>query len=436
MHRVYNEGRCVSNEFYNTNVQQIVTLLTINGVKPKDVIICKSEHQLGIYFQWLACVKMGLIPIFISSDFSIESITEMNKEFGVRILLESRVPEHKIFQFSKGESESICSYNIEPGAVIHLTSSTTGSPKLVVRTKNQLDAEIERYAQYLSIDNNDVIFPIVPICHSFGFISGMLLSLKANTKLMLTDTKLPRNIIRLSNKEKATVILGVPYFYRKMLEVSESYALGNHIRYIIASGGPMEAGLQDSFFERFGLELMQQYGSTETGSLCMGTSKGNHRIVGKPIPGVVIEIIDDEDGKPCIYVSSPTTTGGYITKEGIEKIDGYHYAIGDLGEINEFGEVEIIGRKDDVFIIAGKKIDKNYVESILLNIPGVKSARVFLTKSGNSFELACEYDSDIEVNKNIFIEHCKIYLATYQIPKTFHKIPGLNAERNKTWKTG
>ena len=68
-------------------------------------------------------------------------------------------------------------------------------------------------------------------------------------------------------------MLGVPYFYRKMLDVSNKYYLNNELRYIIASGGPMEEGLQREFKKRFGRKLLQQYGSTETGSLALGYSE-------------------------------------------------------------------------------------------------------------------------------------------------------------------
>lgn len=285
----------------------------------------------------------------------------MNNNIGAKVVLESVGTDHYVYLISDTCSKSPFLNNIKENSIIHLTSATTGNPKLVVRTKEQIDSEITRYSKYLNIDENDSILPIVPIYTSFGFISGMLLSMKVNAKLILPDIILPRNIIQLSNLNKATVMLGVSYFYRKMLAISSKYTLNNELRYVISSGGPMEEGLQKDFKDRFGIKLLQQYGSTETGSLCIGCSEDSYRSVGKPIPGVKFKIINDKDDKPWVYVSSPTTIGAYMTKDGIVELDKTLYKIGDLGRIKENGEVELLGRSDDILVVDGKKVDKKWL---------------------------------------------------------------------------
>ncbi len=329
------KGEVVSDDFRQTNIRQIISILKEKEIKYKDVVICKSDSHIGVYLHWLVCTEMGLIPIFVSSEFSINSIKLLNNNIGAKVVLESIGTNHYVHLISDTCSKLPFLNTIKENSIIHVTSATTGNPKLVVRTKEQIDSELTRYSIYLNIDENDSILPIVPLYHSFGFISGMLLSMKVNAKLILPDIVLPRNIIQLSNLNKATVMLGVPYFYRKMLAVSSKYTLNNELRYVISSGGPMEEGLQKDFKDRFGIKLLQQYGSTETGSLCIGCSEDSYRSIGKPIPGVKFKIINHEDDKPHIYVSSPTTIGDYVTKDGIVELDKMLYKMGDLGRINK-----------------------------------------------------------------------------------------------------
>lgn len=429
------KGEFVSDDFWHVNTRKIVLMLKQKKIGYKDIVICKSNSHIGVYIHWLACVEIGFIPIFVSSEFSIDSIKLLNNNIGAKVVLESVGIDHYVYLISDTCSKSPFLNNIKENSIIHLTSATTGNPKLVVRTKEQIDSEITRYSKYLNIDENDSILPIVPIYTSFGFISGMLLSMKVNAKLILPDIVLPRNIIQLSNLNKATVMLGVSYFYRKMLAISSKYTLNNELRYVISSGGPMEEGLQKDFKDRFGIKLLQQYGSTETGSLCIGCSEDSYRSVGKPIPGVKFKIINDKDDKPWVYVSSPTTIGAYVTKDGIVELDKTLYKIGDLGRIKENGEVELLGRSDDVLVVDGKKVDKKMVASVIKKINCIDKVNIFLTKNNDTTELTCEYCSDKKVTKETFVNHCKTVLANYQIPKKFLKVNEMKNVGRSSWKT-
>lgn len=430
---VYYKGEELSDNYFNINISHIISLLKEKKIRYKDIIICKSDTQLGTYIQWKVCMELGLIPIFAFYEFSKESINNLNDCIGFKAILEIKC--EKWYVYATGIEQSVPSLlsNIEDNSVIHMTSASTGVPKLVLRTKTQLDAELSRYSKYLKIYENDVVLPIVPISHSFGFISGMLLSMKVQAKLVLPDVLLPRRIIQLSNMSKATMMLGVPYFYRKMLSVSDKYNLNEELRLIIASGGPMEAGLQNEFQERFGKKLLQQYGSSETGSLCIGFSKEEHRCVGKPIPGVGATIINDEWDKPCLYVSSPETIGCYVFNDKIEKLSKKWYKTGDLGEIDRNGEIKLLGRCDDILIVDGKKVNKNYVSLIITQINGISAAKVYLAKNNDVTELTCEYSGEISMSKGEFVNYCRNVLAEYQIPKRYIRVE--NIQEKESWKT-
>lgn len=433
-HYVSYRGEVVSDVFLQANTSQFATMLSQKGIRYKDMVICKSDSHIGVYIHWLVCSELGLIPIFISPEFSIEKIRLLNN-VGAKAILESVGSNHNVHLISEDCPKPSFLNDIKENSIIHMTSATTGNPKFILRSKENIESEITRYSKHLQIDDKDSILPIVPLYHSFGFISGMLLSMKVNAKLILPDILLPRNVVQLSNSSKATVMLGVSYFYKKMLAVSNKYSLNDELRHVISSGGPMQEGLQKAFKHRFGKRLLQQYGSTETGSLSIGYSEDNHRIVGKPIPGVEFEIIHDQEDKPCLYVDSTSTIGAYVTKNGVVKLDRGYYKTGDLANIDDNGDIELFGRSDDVLVVDGKKVDKNMVAAVIKRIECINDVNIFLAQNKDTTELTCEYCSDTKVSKEIFINHCKGSLANYQIPKNYVNVDKTKSIVKSSWKT-
>lgn len=428
---IYYKGEEVSDTYLQSEIFQMSSTLKDRKIGYKDIVVCLSDTSIGTYEQWKVCEELGILPIFAFSEFSVENIKRLWELIEFKAIFEIKKGKVYLHVYSD-KKETFRFLDIEDGSVIHMTSATTGIPKLVLRTKTQLDAELNRYSKYLKINGKDVILPIVPISHSFGFISGMLLSMKVNAKLVLPDVLLPRNIIQLGNESKATIMLGLPYFYKKMLSVSDKYKLGEELRLIIASGGPMEQELQNDFQGRFRKKILQQYGSSETGSLCIGFFPDDCRCVGKPIPGVEADIIKDEWNRPCLYISSEETIGSYISKDKVEKISETWYKTGDLGEINRDGTIRVLGRCDDILIVDGKKVDKKYVSSVITQINGISAAEIYLSKESIVTELVCEYSGTVKLSKGEFVNHCKKTLAEYQIPKNYIKVNVI--KKKKTWK--
>lgn len=431
-HLVIYKGEELADSFLTNRIASMVTTIRENGIQPDDVVICRANTPLGVYLHWVVCCKLNLLPVFVPSDFSLESIYTFDASINFKAVLDLKENDLYVY-FNPGKYYALLK-NIEQGSVIHLTSATTGNPKFVLRTKKQINEELRRYIAHLKINESDVIFPTVPLDHSFGFISGMLLSIMVGAKLVLPDMLLPRNIVKLSNECRATFMLGAPYFYKKMLMVSPKYNLNDELRYIIASGGPMIEGLQNEFRKRFNKKLIQQYGSTETGSLCIDFDCVDYNCVGKPIPGVKLKTIEDEFSRKCVYVDSPATIGGYVNDNSVQCLGNGLYMMGDLGEVRADGSLVLLGRNDDILIVNGKKLDKHTVTSIIKQINGILEANVFLEKHNDIEELICKYVGNKLFSKEVFVNHCKKVLADYQIPKKFIKVDYLSSGK-VTWKS-
>jgi len=428
---LYYKDEQLNKFFIENKILHMCNLLEKKRIRDNEIVICKSDSQLGVYIQWEACLRMNLMPLFIYKETTESTIAEFRKIVNIRIVIEYKNNEIYLFLFDK----QICETNIpnkwDTGSVIHITSGSTGYPKLVLRTKLQMEEELNRYASFLEITENDVVFPLVPLNHSFGFISGMLLSKKFGLDLILYDNLIPRNILNISNKSKVSIMLGLPYFYKKMIGLPEKYKFNSELRYIISSGGPIEKGIQKQFFERFAKKLYQQYGSTETGSLSIGYSETNSGYVGKPFDGIEVNV---DEVKGSLYVDTPKTIGAYITKNGIQRLDESIYKMGDIGRVTDSGGIELLGRDDDIIIINGNKIDKELVIRCIKKINHIKEVDIFLRDFHNMEELICEYVSSIELDKSDIISFLSKYLSSYEIPKNFKRVKALSNKKKANWK--
>lgn len=428
---LYYKDEQLNKFFIENKILHMCNLLEKKRIRDNEIVICKSDSQLGVYIQWEACLRMNLMPLFIYKETTESTIAEFRKIVNIRIVIEYKNNEIYLFLFDK----QICETNIpnkwDTGSVIHITSGSTGYPKLVLRTKLQMEEELNRYASFLEITENDVVFPLVPLNHSFGFISGMLLSKKFGLDLILYDNLIPRNILNISNKSKVSIMLGLPYFYKKMIGLPEKYKFNSELRYIISSGGPIEKGIQKQFFERFAKKLYQQYGSTETGSLSIGYSETNSGYVGKPFDGIEVNV---DEVKGSLYVDTPKTIGAYITKNGIQRLDESIYKMGDIGRVTDSGGIELLGRDDDIIIINGNKIDKELVIRCIKKINHIKEVDIFLRDFHDMEELICEYVSSIELDKSDIISFLSKYLSSYEIPKNFKRVKALSNKKKANWK--
>lgn len=428
---LYYKDEQLNKFFIENKILHMCNLLEKKRIRDNEIVICKSDSQLGVYIQWEACLRMNLMPLFIYKETTESTIAEFRKIVNIKIVIEYKNNEIYLFLFDK----QICETNIpnkwDTGSVIHITSGSTGYPKLVLRTKLQMEEELNRYASFLEITENDVVFPLVPLNHSFGFISGMLLSKKFGLDLILYDNLIPRNILNISNKSKVSIMLGLPYFYKKMIGLPEKYKFNSELRYIISSGGPIEKGIQKQFFERFAKKLYQQYGSTETGSLSIGYSETNSGYVGKPFDGIEVNV---DEVKGSLYVDTPKTIGAYITKNGIQRLDESIYKMGDIGRVTDSGGIELLGRDDDIIIINGNKIDKELVIRCIKKINHIKEVDIFLRDFHNMEELICEYVSSIELDKSDIISFLSKYLSSYEIPKNFKRVKALSNKKKANWK--
>ena len=301
-------------------------------------------------------------------------------------------------------------------ATIMYTSGSTGEPKGVMRTHENLLSNITNGAE-LELSKPEELFVIVlnlnHLYGRFGFLksvaTGRTTAIVEATELAL-DLKLiesvggtsmavvPRVMERIwnlildqaDNRERWERLekldqkqsgggLADPEQrefdeLRTALKEVVRKALGGRIKYISYGGAAMAPRIM-RFFELIGVPLIGSYGSTECGGVTLcGLGENRPGSLGKPFPNVEVRIAGDGE----LLVRGPTVTPGYFqdpaaTREVLDA-DGWFHT-GDLGAIDLDGSLRIVGRKKDVFYCSdGSNIYPSHIELLLENDPLVRQA--------------------------------------------------------------
>lgn len=389
-----------------------------NQINNDSRIAFKTTNQHDVVLCFLLSEKKNLSPLFLESNFPEILEKEILKELYINTIVNG-YKDLKLLPLNK-ENNAKLNVNLPESTIFQLSSASTGKPKIIARTKANIQYEVNRYIKQLGIQKTDIFMSSAPLYHSYAFGSCLTAAYFVGASIVLPKKILPRNIIDDCNKHQVSILHGTPYFYKQMLSYKNNKQLPKSLRYCIASGAKMIEGLQEEFEQAFSIPLLQQYGSTETGSLAVSNIGDDSRTVGKPMEGVKFIIETDNDEKDWVYISSPETIGSYISNNELKKIDGNRFKIGDLGKITHDCKLFILGRGDNLVNIAGKKISLPNLEKVISENPKIKSVKIRLHENQKS--LLCEYYSEQNITEEEIIAYCRDKLLDYEIPRFFKKL--------------
>ena len=310
--------------------------------------------------------------------------------------------------------------------ICQVTSGTNGIAKGIVRTQSAVCLEIEETIQCTNLCRPDIFLTIPPICHSYGLIAGTLLPLYIGATLILIEKFIASNIISNIVSNQITVLFAVPFMYQMICDRFINNGELASLRLCFSAGAPIKEEIFNKFHMISGIYITQDYGSTETGVMCINNeSKKYPKSVGKPVGKREFRIISD-DGTDCQFgkqghfiTKSPCDTARYLyPEESNSQFSNGWLNLGDYGSIDSEGYLYVKGRIANFINVAGMKVDPSEVENVIMEIPGIKEV-VALGKAANPYGEVVKVfivASD-NVSKLDIIEYCRNKISHYKIPK-------------------
>jgi long-chain acyl-CoA synthetase len=324
------------------------------------------------------------------------------------------------------------------GPALYLyTSGTTGRPKGVVLTHDNLLANVDSCQKAGEFDHRDSFLCLLPFFHTYAITGTFLLPLLNGSKMVLVDRFQPAKVLGLIQEHKISVFLAIPSMYRVLASTEGPFDVSS-VRFPISGGEPLPTAVADAFEERFGVPIFEGYGQTEAAPVVTLNTPGSRKAgtIGKSLPDVEVAIWDDQnrvlppDQIGEIMARGRNVMQGYrgLPDETAKTItDGWLHT-GDLGKVDADGFVTITGRKKDLIISAGENIYPREIEEVVAQHPNVKEVAVIGVKDEvrgevpKAFVIPRENTSLDDKELRAF---CREKLANYKIPKYFEIVPDL-----------
>jgi acyl-coenzyme A synthetase/AMP-(fatty) acid ligase len=311
-----------------------------------------------------------------------------------------------------------------PDAIAHIktTSATTGSPRLVAFTAEQLIADARNIVATMGLRPDWPNLGAISLAHSYGFSNLVLPLLLHGVPLVLVGGALPETVRRVAASQPELTLASVPALWRVWHEAGMIPA---NVRLAISAGAPLPLALEQSVFLAHGLKLHNFYGSTECGGIAYDATavpRLDGSYAGAPLDNVRVSVAPDG----CLQVQS-AAVGQTYWPEPDPSLEHGRFRTSDLAQVSS-GNVYLHGRVSDQINVAGRKVSPETIEEALAAHPDVRECLAFGTPSRDAERgetiVAC-----LVVNADVKGEALKQYLMAklpaWQVPRRWWFVPSL-----------
>ena len=348
-------------------------ILYVLGDSDPKFIICSNESEKNVR-EAVSMYEKGEITVINVDNHPIDE----NKLEVIR---------NSNFELENPEGNSI--------ATMLYTSGTTGSPKGVMLTFNNLSSELEGLEKKDLLEPTDQILALLPFHHVLPLTATVLIILQHQASMVFVKKIASKEILEALDKNNVTALVGVPRVFKlfydgikqqidskfitrtiyKLMTKVKSFKIrrkvfakvhekfGGELTFIVSGGAKLDPEIGE-FYETLGIYVQEGYGLTETSPVIAVNTKKDRRIgtVGKKLDNIEAKIVDEE-----LWVRGPIVMKGYYNKpeKTAEVIteDGW-FKTGDLASIDEEGYVTIRGRRSSMIVLSnGKNIDPEKLEN-------------------------------------------------------------------------
>ncbi len=434
----------------NGKIHQVQQILAkgdhfFSAISSGSLVLLLCQNQYESVFFYINAIEKGVVPILVDAESDALIVNGLIKEYhpdyiftpstkGVKF--ENYLVENNLGNYNLLKSDRQSSVTLNPELALLLsTSGTTGSPKLVRLSYNNLVSNASSISEYLGLDSSATAISSLPMNYSFGLsiINSHLFAV--GSVVLTTESITQRGFWDLFKNFKVTSLSGVPYTF----EILKKFRLLNaelpSLKMLTQAGGKLSNELVEHFAQfstSKGIQFFVMYGQTEgTARLSYLTPESTIDklgSIGRPIPNGEFHIIDEFGNK----IDQPGTAGELVYT-GPNVMLGYAECKGDLtlgdenkgrlqtGDIalfDEQGFYFIVGRIKRFIKLFGNRVNLDDLESLLLD-RGVQSACV---GKDNALVIYIIKPEDYDLVKDFLTQKLMIHFSVFDI-RIIEKIP-------------
>ncbi len=334
---------------------------------------------------------------------------------------------------------------VRPGdlALLTYTSGTPGPPKGAMNTHANVLATTDAFGAWTGLGADDVVYAAAPLFHITGAVATAALALVAGSTLALSGRFDPADAVATIEAERATYTIASITAFHALEQVE--HARRRHLaslRAVYTGGAPVPQASLDRFRDRFGIDVHNVYGMTESTSAVVAVPLGTAApvdpltgavAIGRALPGVTVEVVTEEGGPAAtgepgeLVVSGPSVIPGYWNQPDATAttLPGGRLHTGDVVVLDDQGWIYLVDRLKDQINVSGYKVWPREVEDVLYEHPAVHEAAVVGRPDPYRGEVVTAYvvlAAGRTATVDELVAHARTRLAAYKAPRELHLV--------------
>jgi len=440
----------------NEKANRVATALIRMGIKPGDHIgLCalNSVDWIAFYF---GVIKAGAVAVTLSSMLKRDELSLLINHCRPKILYTSDEKLDDLAGFrgaewldkvisSQGDMDfeqlldmgsssfrAIDRDRSDTAAILY-TGGTTGTPKGVMLTHENINTAIQNVVFHERSGEEDRALLFLPLNHIFGQMHIMNATILSAGCLEMIPTFDMERVLDLMESGRVTKLFAVPTLYVRLLAVKGLKEKLGAVRYCFSAAASMAAEVVRQWKKQTDLAIYESYGMTESASQLTFNHYHRHVIgsVGTPVPGAEIQIRDEngkqmgvgEKGEICIRARN--IMKGYLNNPEANKTafwEGEWFRSGDVGLFDDDGYLFIVDRLKDMIITGGENVYSREVEEVLYTRSEIQECAVIGLPDpewGERVTAFLTLKSGEPLDKDTLHAYMKSRLASFKVPKEY-----------------
>ncbi|MCK5127031.1 MAG: acyl--CoA ligase [candidate division Zixibacteria bacterium] len=422
--------------------RKFASMLRDEGVEPNDRVIITFPNSVEYFICYLGALFNSCTALLVDFRTRPQHLDYFRTNGEVkRWITPKQRPEYQdipgqllfpenLESYSELAEEELCATD-NPIALIMYTSGSTGVPKGVCLSHDNLQHTIKSITSWANIDEDDRELTTLSLTHLFGLAHVHIYWTNGGTVYIKEKLQRIPKLLQQLTDWKITSFPGTPGGFKMILDQHQDQFRehGKNLKYIIINSAPMSPEYVQKMLDTLpNTKIYMYYGLTEASRssyICYNDHRDKLATVGRPSPGASIIIgtpdksIINETGE--ILINGPHVTEGYLGIDSSEYFDDGWLKTGDSGCMDDDGFITWEGRIKEQINIDGLKLTPMEVEEILMEHERVKDCAIVgapdpLTGESIAGFVVVEGESDkkLEIELRKF---CKGKLEVYKIPK-------------------
>ncbi|MHC9237469.1 class I adenylate-forming enzyme family protein [Pseudooceanicola sp. 502str34] len=436
-------------------VRGTATGLLQQGLSAGDRVLMRLGNTVEFPIAYLACIAVDLVPVPTSSQLTASEVGKMAEGLQPAAVLQGTgiacpdlpgvtVIDQPLLEamrdlppaaYAMGDPERL--------AYIVYTSGTSGNPRAVCHAHRAIWARRMMHEGWYGLTSEDRLMHAGAFNWTYTLGTGLMDPWSVGaTALIPAEGIGPEALPLLMKRHEASIFAAAPGVYRKILGKGAPLVLPK-LRHGLSAGEKMGAAIHEDWRKATGTEVYEAFGMSECSTFLSGSPArpAAEGALGAPQPGRRVAIVDEdgtpvETGQPGVIAIDRRDPGLMLGYRGAEeetaaRFRGDWFLTGDMGTMDESGQVTYLGRNDDMMNAGGYRVSPLEVEHALADLPGITEIGVTDVEVKQDARLIVAfYTSAAPLDEAALLAAAAARLARYKQPRAFLRIDTLPRNPN------